>query len=83
MNKQGVPVGEIQRHATYFEPGHREIERWATQSEENQKIYNAYIRAGNMADEAYKNKDGAAYTGLQVTRKQIRDLIANKMQGVA
>jgi hypothetical protein len=36
-----------------------------------------------MADEAYKNKDGAAYTGLQVTRKQIRDLIANKMQGVA
>jgi hypothetical protein len=68
-----------------FEPGHREIERWATKSEENQKIYNAYIRAGKLADEAYKNKDGAAYTGLQLTKKQIRDLIAKKMKerGVA
>lgn len=76
LDEQGVAEG--------FEPGHREIERWATQSEENQKIYNAYIKAGKMADEAYKQKDGAAYTGLQLRRKQIRDLIADKMseQGV-
>lgn len=63
------------------EPGHREIERWATQSEENQKIYNAYIKAGKLADKAYAEKDGAASTGLQLRRKQIRDLIAQKMSG--
>lgn len=77
FKEQGVAEG--------FEPGHREIERWATKSEENQKIYNAYIKAGKMSDEAYKQKDGAAHTGLQLRKNQIRDLIAKKMseQGVA
>lgn len=77
LPEQGVAEG--------FEPGHREIERWATQSEENQKIYDAYIRAGKMADEAYKNKDGATASGMGLRKKQIRDLIAKKMQeqGVA
>jgi hypothetical protein len=75
-DKQGVAEG--------FEPGHREIERWATQSEENQKIYNAYKRAGDLAKKAWEEKDGASYTGLQLRKKQIRDLIAKKMsaQGV-
>lgn len=77
--KQKIADSQTQGVAEGFEPGHREIERWATQSEENQKIYNAYIRAGKMADDAYKQKDGAAYAGLQLLKKQIRDLIAKKM----
>lgn len=57
----------------------REIQQWASKSPENQKIYNAYIKASKLADKAYAEKDGASSTGLQVLRKQIRDLIAQKM----
>lgn len=61
--------------------GERDMQLWAARSPENQKIYNAYRRVNQAAEQAWANKDGAEYTGLQARRKQIRDLIGQKMFG--
>jgi SAM-dependent methyltransferase len=61
--------------------GERDMQLWAARSPENQKLYDAYKRVNQLAKHAWENKDGAEYTGLQVRRTQIRDLIGQKMFG--
>ena len=76
--KQGVAEAK--------EFGEGDIQRWAQKSPENKKIYDAYVRINQQAKKAWEEKDGALYTGLQVRRKQLRDLIGKSMfgeQGVA
>ena len=66
--------------------GEGDIQHWAQESPENKKIYDAYVRINQQAKKAWEEKDGALYTGLQVRRKQLRDLIGKSMfseQGVA
>ena len=56
-----------------------EILRWSKLSEDNAQLYNKYVGVKQEADAAWAARDGAAYTGLAITRDRLRQEVQRRI----
>ena len=57
-----------------------DIKRWAMESTDNKRLYDAYTRNIKLANQALENKDYRTHDLLQAKRKHIRNSIIQKME---
>ena len=56
-----------------------DIERWSRQSPDNAELYRQYCELKTLAERAWEDNDGAAYTGLALQRTRVREEIGRRM----
>jgi hypothetical protein len=56
-----------------------EILRWSQRSQHNAQLYAQYVQVKQDSNTAWAARDGAAYTGLAVTRDRLRQEIQRRM----
>jgi hypothetical protein len=56
-----------------------DIRRWSKASPDNAELYRRYCYLRELADGAWKNQDGASYTGLALQRTRVREEIGRRM----
>jgi hypothetical protein len=56
-----------------------DIRRWSEASPDNAELYRQYCYLRELAERAWKDQDGAGYTGLALQRTRVRKEIGRRM----